>query len=97
MDKKLRDRKRKQSAIERVRAATQGFEREMNRCEQMRWYEPDLDDLEVLARYFEGCVKAMKHLNDKALKQKQMNWRVSEDGETWVTTGTAETTDHYSE
>lgn len=79
MDKKLRDRKRKQAAIERVKDATQAFEREMNRCEQMKWYEPDLDDLEVLARYFEGCTKAMRHLNDKALKMKGKEWQKEED------------------
>lgn len=80
MDKKLRDRKRKQSAIERVRKASHDFEREMQRIEQVKGYEPDLDDLEALARYFEGCVKTMRRLSDKAIKEKGHMWEV-QDGE----------------
>ena len=80
----MRDRKRKQSAIERVRHAAEEFDREMKRSERMKGYEPDLDDLEVLARYFEGVAKAMKHLNDKSTKKQKIEWGVSDDGQTWT-------------
>ena len=85
MDRKLRDRKRKQTAVERVRSSVQAFEREMHRSERLKAYEPDLDDLEALARYFEGAVKCMKRLNDKAVQKKGQEWEVSTDGTTWIT------------
>lgn len=84
MDRKQRDRKRKQQAIERVRTATQGFEKEIRRSEQVKGYEPDLDDLEALSRYFEGVVKCMKKLNDKAIKKKGHMWEESEDETSWI-------------
>lgn len=84
MDKRTRDRKRKQSAIERVRIAVQSFEREMSRNNALTYYEPDLDDLEALARMFENLTKSMRRINDRALAAKKSTWEVDADGEMWV-------------
>ncbi len=79
MERKERDRKRKQQAIERVRNASQLFENEMKKAEKFKSYEPDLDDLEAMARTFETLAKSMKKMNSKALKLKGYMWREEDD------------------
>jgi hypothetical protein len=80
VEREARDRKRKQKAIERVRVASQKFETEFNRSMKQKGYSPDLDDLEALARYFEGAAKCMKKLNDKASKGAPRDGREEECG-----------------
>ena len=69
MNKEDRDHKRRRKALNRVEAAAQLFENEIKKANRFRDYSPDLDDLEMLARYFEGAAKAIQKLNNKALKQ----------------------------
>lgn len=69
MNKEDRDRKRRRRAENRAEAAAELFINEMNKADRFRDYYPDLDDLEMLTRYFEGAAKAIKKLNDKAIKK----------------------------
>jgi hypothetical protein len=69
VNKEDRDRKRRTKAINRVEAAAHLFEVEFQKAQKNEGYSPDLDDLEALARYFEGAAKTMCRLNKKAIKQ----------------------------
>ena len=70
MNKEDRDRKKRRKAENRAEAAAELFISEMNKADRYRDYYPDLEDLEMLARYFEGAAKAIKKLNDKAIKKR---------------------------
>jgi hypothetical protein len=80
MNKEDRDNKRRQKAINRVEKAAQAFETEFYKSVKVMGYTPDLDDLEKLARYFEGLVKCMKTLNDKADKVRKDFYNEDEEG-----------------
>lgn len=69
MEKAERDQKRRRQALNRVEKAAQLFENEFIKASRLKGYSPDLEDLEDLARYFEGAAKAMSRLNKKALKR----------------------------
>ena len=75
MNKEDRDYKRRQKALGRVRSAAQLFENEINKAERFKGYDPDLEDLEDLARYFEGCAKCIKKINTKALRCKKISYK----------------------
>ena len=57
MDKADRDRKRRQKALNRVEKAYYLFTNEAAKALGNEEYIPDLDDLETLAKYFEGAAK----------------------------------------
>jgi hypothetical protein len=69
MDRLERDRKKRRKALDRVEKAAQLFEVEFLKAQRNKGYSPDLEDLEELARYFEGAAKTMSRLNKKALKR----------------------------
>lgn len=72
MNKDERDRKRRRKALDRVSAAAQLFENEIIKAQRQKGYSPDLDDLESLARFFEGAAKALAKLNQKAVRQNRV-------------------------
>ena len=72
MEKDDRDRKRRQKALNRVEKAYYVFVNEITKTLNAEDYYPDLDDLEALARYFEGAAKAICRLNKKAVKQRKV-------------------------
>lgn len=73
MDKADRDRKRRQKALNRVEKAYYLFTNEAAKALGNEEYIPDLDDLETLAKYFEGAAKNISKLNGKAQKRNYTN------------------------